>query len=409
MRKITIAAILLFAGAKLSAQDLISANWWRAELLREDGRRIVFNFEWRQENGKPVWYIRNATEKIKVEDITVHGDSLLVQMPVFESRFRLKLAHNNRLSGVWIKGTSSVPLVVRFEAVKGKSNRFDLRTPKAPGNAEGRWNVTFTRPVKAPIPAIGEFHQQGSNITGTFLTPTGDYRYLEGTVAGDSLLLSCFDGSHAYLFTARINKQKITDGWYYSGATSVEKWTAVKDEKAQLPADAAAMYLKPGEKKLNFTFDDLDGNRVSIKDDRYKSKVVVVQIMGSWCPNCMDETAFLAEYYDKNKDRGMEIIALAYEYSTDIERSRKSLRKFQQRYDVKYPMLITGVSTGDTLRTEKTLPQLTPIRAFPTAIFIDKKGLVRKIDAGFSGPGTGKHYLQFKGEFEDTVEGLLKE
>jgi len=61
------------------------------------------------------------------------------------------------------------------------------------------------------------------------------------------------------------------------------------------------------------------------------------------------------------------------------------------------------------LRTEKTLPQLTPIMVFPTSIFIDKKGKVRKLDTSFNGPGTGEHYDEYKREFEAMVDALLRE
>ncbi len=117
---------------------------------------------------------------------------------------------------------------------------------------------------------------------------------------------------------------------------------------------------------------------VSISDDRFRNKVVIIQIMGSWCPNCMDETAFLSEYYKANKERGIEMVALAYEYSTDFSRSQKSLRKFQQRFNITYPMLITGVRTIDSLRTEKTLPEITRIKMFPTTLFIGRDGKVKK-------------------------------
>ena len=130
--------------------------------------------------------------------------------------------------------------------------------------------------------------------------------------------------------------------------------------------------------------------------------------MGSWCPNCLDETKFLSDYYDRNKNRGIEVVSLAYEYSTDFQRSQKSLRRFQQLFSVKYPMLITGVAVSDSLRTEKTLPQITPIKAFPTTIFLDRKGNVHEIHSTFYGPGSGKHYEEFKKEFNATVDGLLK-
>jgi len=134
-----------------------------------------------------------------------------------------------------------------------------------------------------------------------------------------------------------------------------------------------------------------------------------VQLMGSWCPNCMDETAFLGDYYTRNRQRGVEIIALAYEYTTNRERSVKSLQKFRDRFKVTYPMLITGVAVGDTLRTEKTLPEVTPIKTFPSSIIIDKKGKVRRFDYGFNGPATGEHYIIYKKEFEAMIDTLLKE
>lgn len=408
MKKIT---VFLFFSAITGlgiAQPLPSAGWWKAALHRADGQNIVFNFEWKQEKGKPAWYIQNATERIRVTDIKKSGDSVIVQMPLFESQFRLKYS-NGLLEGVWIKGGSVRTQVMPFMATPGKE-RFAITKPSQK-NISGRWATVFTNANgELPEPAIGEFTQQGNNVTGTFLTPTGDYRYLQGVVSNDSLYLSCFDGSHAYLFTASIeNNKTIKAGKYYSGATAKENWTAEKNPKASLPEEASAIYLKPGEERLNFTFNDLDGKPVSINDERFKNKVVVVQLMGSWCPNCMDETAFLSDYYQKNKQRGVEIVSLAYEYSTDITRSLKSLRKFQERYNVQYPMLITGVTVNDSLRTEKTLPQITPIRFFPSSIVIDKKGRVRKFDTGFNGPGTGEHYLQFKKEFEATIDALLKE
>jgi hypothetical protein len=123
----------------------------------------------------------------------------------------------------------------------------------------------------------------------------------------------------------------------------------------------------------------------------------------------MDETAFLSDYYRKNKQKGVEIIGLAYEYTTDFERSKKSIEKFKERFNVEYTLLNTGVTVGDSLRTEKTLPQLTQIKSFPSTIFLDKTGRVAKIRAGFEGPGTGVHYEELKKDFVETVDALLKQ
>jgi thiol-disulfide isomerase/thioredoxin len=399
-------ASFFFLGLLISFVTSAQQGWWQAQLHRQDGKNIVFTFEWANEQGKSVWYIHNAAEKIKVSDVVQTGDSVIVHMPVFESEFRI-VYQQNKLQGVWKKGSSGVLQIIPFTAIQGK-DRFEGAAASSK-NVSGRWAAVF-KGDKATDSTVAEFVQQGSKVTGTFLTPSSDYRYLEGIVRNDSLFLSTFDGSHAYLFTAKIdNDTKISGGMYYAGATAKQEWTAVKSEKAAVPYDGTAMFLKPGEERLNFTFNDLDGHPVSINDDRFKNKVVVVQLMGSWCPNCMDETVFLSQYYNSNKMRGVEVVSLAYEYSTDIERSRKSLRKFQEGFHVQYPMLITGVTVNDSLRTEKTLPQLTAIKSFPSSIFIDKKGKVRKLDTEFNGPGTGVHYTEYKNEFEATINKLLAE
>ena len=161
---------------------------------------------------------------------------------------------------------------------------------------------------------------------------------------------------------------------------------------------------------MNFTFRDSNNeSEVSINDKRYKDKVVVIQILGSWCPNCMDETKFLSEYYKENHQNGVEIIGLSYERTTNFENSRKALLPFKKKFDVQYPILITGATVSDSLRAEKTLPQLEEINAFPTTIFVDKKGNIRKIDSGFNGPATGEHYTQFKKEFNGIITQLLAE
>lgn len=394
------------------ANTTLPTGWWRASIVRPDGNTIDFNVDMQYKKGKPVWFIRNATEKIAVTAIAQKQDSILVQMPLFESEFRLQFENNNTLRGVWIKGTSSSTQVLPIVFTYNQSQRYP-QAKHTKRTVTGRWSATFIENNKKPMPAVVEFKQNGTALTGTVLTPTGDYRYLEGAVNNDTLHLSTFDGSHAYYFRGTIHDDSvITDGLFFSGATYVENWTAQKNEKASIPdsvAESVAVFMKPGESKLHFRFPDLDSNLVSINDERFRNKVVIIQIMGSWCPNCMDETAFLSDYYKANKKRGIEMIALAYEYSTDFKRSQKSLRKFQHHFNITYPMLITGVRVGDTLRTEKTLPEITRIKMFPTTLFIGRDGKLKSTHTGFYGPGTGAHYEAYKKEFYSVMDELLKE
>lgn len=382
-------------------------GWWKASLLREDGNHIVFNIEVKYEKGKPVWYVRNAKERIAVSNIQQVKDSLIVRMPVFESAFYLKNENNQLLHGTWVRGTGGADQVMPVKVEPGISERFEKKSAAITGNITGRWEVTFSNDRRSR-PAVAEFKQEGSQLTGTFLNPSGDYRFLEGIVDGDTLRLSTFDGHHAYYFKANVSGDSISGGSYIAGPTFNERWKAVRNENAKLADTLSAVFLKPGEERVDFRYPDLDSNLVSINDARFKNKVVIIQLMGSWCANCMDETAFLSDYYNKNRNRGIEILALAYEYSENFNRSKNSLSKFQQRFNVNYPMLITGVRSGDSLRTEKTLPQFTTIRMLPTTIFIGKDGKVKKIHTGFTGPGTGEHYDRFKKEFNDIIEELLK-
>lgn len=412
------AFVFISAFYALSLVSILLGSWtrrspslrngtYRAVVERPDGKEIVFNFTTKDSVGRKVIYVINAAEKLLVDSIAITGDSVWIQMPFFESGFKAAIDDHGNLRGQWIKKFGDKVQTLPFTATYNQQQRFaTIGRPRH--NVSGRWAVTFTGIDNEQTKAIGEFTQKGARLTGTFLTPTGDYRYLEGVVQGDSMLLSAFDGGHAFLFTARISDGRtISAGNFYSGAIGKETWTAIKDVKALLPDGYQQTALHEGESRLKFRFPSTSGDTVSIDDERYKNKVVVVQILGSWCPNCMDETAFLSDYYQRNKQKGIEIIGLAYERTTDFEQSKAALQRFQKRLNVGYPVLVTGVTVSDKLRTEKTLPQLTEIKAFPTSIFIDKKGNVKKIYSGFSGPGTGEHYKAFKKEFEETIQSLL--
>lgn len=400
---------LLFINSLLfSQQKTKSSTVWQAMLKRADGKTINFNFEEKKVNNKPFIVILNAAERLKVENIDWKNDSVFIKMPVFESSFSAKISGNN-WNGLWTRGSASKDFTMPFEAKKS-SVRYELTNGVAKHNISGRWAVKLSSDTGKAATSIGEFVQRGNIVSGTFLTPTGDYRYLQGVVTGNQLLLSGFDGGHAVLFEATVgNDGMMKGGNFYSGPKYSEQWSAVKNAKATVKINESAMYVRPGEQRLNFRFPDLDSNLVSIGDDRFKNKVVVIQLMGSWCPNCMDETSFLSGFYAKNKKRGVEMVALAYEYSTDFNRSKNSLLKFKKRFNVEYPVLITGVTVSDSMRTEKTLPQVTRIKVFPSSIILDRKGNIHKLDNGFVGPATGSHYEEYKREFYKMIDELLYE
>src|SRR6185437_4740426 len=330
--------------------------------------------------GRQVIYMKNAGERILVDDVVSEGDSIIIRMPFYESQLRARVTPDGNLEGVWLRHLAANWQAVPFKAFYGEGYRFAVARDAATHNVSGRWAAVFTSPDGQDTTLrVGEFKQLGSRVAGTFLDAGGDLRYLEGVVSGDTLKLSCFDGTHAYFFTALVtdNGHTLTDGQHYSGLAGHETWTATKDANAHLE-DQFAITKWNKDMPFGFTFKDLDGKDVSLSDPRFKGKVVLVQIMGSWCPNCMDETRFLSAFYDEYHKKGVEVIGLAYERSTDFARSQASLRNVKQRFQVKYPLLITGVTVGDPDRTAKTLPQLELIADFPTTIFVGKTGKIEK-------------------------------
>jgi len=380
---------------------------WKVALHREDGRAVVFNLKWATENGKETVAFLNGAEALKTTDIQYDGDSITVNMPVFESAFRFKAVTDDSLSGFWVRKLAFSEMRIPATAIIS-DERFPATQP-ATIDATGKYAINFNQKDGKPDPAIAELQQNGNKITGSILTPSGDFRYLEGVVSGDSLWLSTFDGVHAMVVSGKLDKTNATiSGALWSGAKAYETYSGKKEANPTLP-NTSAMYVRDGESgHLNFQFKDLDGNMVSINDPRFKNKVVIIDLMGSWCPNCMDETAFLSDFYKQNKSRGVEVVGLAYEYTDDFARSQKSLDKFRKKFDVTYPMLITNVTVMDPKRSEKTLPELTPIKMFPSTIVLDKTGKVAFIDTGFQGPGTGEYHTEFVKDFNEKIDNLLK-
>ncbi|RZL17107.1 MAG: TlpA family protein disulfide reductase [Pedobacter sp.] len=403
MKSIALIVALMFSTAISSiAQTSLRVGSWMASLKRADGHNIPIQLLIESKNGKQAIYVVNGSERLKTDNPVIDGDSLIIRMPVFESYFKVK-SSDTQLKGRWIKGGSAKDLIMPFEAILNENTKV---AKKGNGqNLTGKWKIEFTKADQTKRAAIGNLTQNGNLLSGSVLTPTGDYRFMSGYINAESFMLSTFDGIHALLFEGKIKADSIS-GQFYSSASPVESWTAVKDEKVTLTSPVTT--VKEGsDGKLSFTYRDLDGKEVSLQSDRYKGKVVVIQLMGSWCPNCMDEMAFLSDYYSKNKSRGVEVIALAYELTTDKERSRKSLQRFQKQFNVQYPILNTGVTVSDKERTEKTLPQITEIKVFPTSIILDKRGVIKEINTAFYGPGTGAYYTAYKNNFEKSINALL--
>lgn len=380
---------------------------WRGALITETGVEIPFNFEVKDSLNVYSLLIVNGQERFEVNNVVQVEDSIHIKMPLFDSEINGVIL-DGKINGVWTKHLADKDVKMTFYAKANSKWRISEQVVKSRLKVGGRWKTTFiSTNGKDTTVAVGEFVQNKSKVTGTFLTATGDYRYLEGVVDANKLSLSTFDGSNAYLFTAKINPDStLSDGKFYSGFSYIENFTAKMDSTAKLSDAYSLTYLKDKSQKIAFSFKNVEGESVALTDARFQNKVVILQLFGSWCPNCMDETAYLAKFNDRYKNKGVEVIGLAYERTKDFEKNKRNVAQVKARFNADYTFLFTGYTNTEA---SKSLPMLNKVMAFPTMIILDKKGEVRKIHTGFSGPGTGKYYQEFTQEFENLIDGLIKE
>ena len=393
-------AISLFSCDK-NDTEFLTFGTYRAELTVSDTEKLPFTFKVKDANTLEIY---NAEEVIEVDEIQYKNDSVYIKLPVFEGQLIAKIK-DQTLNGRFVvaeKGRQQA-----FTASKNKT-RFDSNA-KAETNITGNWQTVFSPDTEADTyVAKGVFKQENNIVTGTFLTETGDYRYLEGVVNGNQLQLSTFDGAHAFLFTGTVTDSTI-NGHFYSGNHWKEPFTAKRNANYQLQSAEALTYLKDGYDTLAFSFPDADGNTISLTDNQFKNKVTVVQIMGTWCPNCLDESKYYTQYYNANKSKDIQFVALAFEYAKTEAKAFSFIKRLQDRLNITYPILLAQTGTTSKTKANEKLPMLNHVLSYPTSIFIDKKGKVRKIHTGFNGPATGEKFTQFKTEFTAFMDLLLAE
>ncbi|MEM6321139.1 MAG: TlpA disulfide reductase family protein [Bacteroidota bacterium] len=413
----------------------LAPGYWRATLdvrptdFNADGgaiKNIPINFEEATEGSLPFNFeviyenendfhidIINGKERIRVpkEDIyigldrRVGKDTFLIKFPIYESYIK-GLFESRVMEGQWVvtnRENYQIPFVAKF----GKGYRFTELRKEPVMDISGKWEVHFEAKddPEDKFPGIGEFEQEGNKLTGTFRTETGDYRYLEGTIQENKVYLSVFDGAHAFLFEAKILEDKSMIGLFRSGKHYQATWTATKNEDFELTDPNELTFLKEGYDKISFAFPNPKGKMISLDNPEYQGKAKIVQIFGTWCPNCREETTFLVDYLKKNPQLDLEVIALAFEKRRDKAQANEAVVRYKKAFGIDYEMVVAGYSNKK--EAAQSLPMLNHILSYPTLIFIDKNDQVVKIHTGYNGTATSK-YDEFVADFEATVESIVK-
>jgi thiol-disulfide isomerase/thioredoxin len=378
---------------------------WRA-VLELQGQQLPFNFTVKNDSiGSIDLFIKNGNENLLLDEVNRVGDSLSIVLHIFDAKIMAKV-EGDSLNGFFILNYTS-GYRIPFKAAYGQDFRFSKTdsTLRAP-DFSGKYDVQFFN-EKDTAQAVGIFSQEGNYAEGSFLTKTGDHRFLEGNIIDDALWLSAFDGNHVYLYKIKKENDSTLSGEQWMGRSRYRKWKGVKNANATLPDAEKLTYMNEGFDKIEFSFPNLSNTKVSLNDEKYKDKIIILQLMGSWCPNCMDETRFLAPWYDKNKSKGIEVIGLAYERKDDFEYASTLLKKMKLKLNINYEILIAGVN--DNEKASATLPMLNRVAAWPTIIIIGRDGKVKHIYTGYSGPGTGIYYEEQIQRFNSIINELLEE
>ena len=402
--RLVVLIFLIFVAQISNCQELksIKGGLWKGELAMNDRLFIPFSINFSFPKNKIQMEIINSDERLKMR-LKSENDSITAFFPESEAYLKFKLAQNNKeIRGYWVNPNKKIVLKIPFNAWQ-LAEKIEI----APNTTSisGRWKTTFSPNSKEPENAVGIFEQTAGKIKGTFLTETGDYRFLGGTIGNNKFSFSTFNGSWAFLFEGKVVGDSL-HGEFYSGQSYHTTWVAVKDDAANLKDEDSLTYLV-NDKPFQFEkLLDLKGKPVEFPNSKLTNKVVVYQIMGTWCPNCIDETKLLNSLYEKFKTDGLEIVALGYEVGVDQKEQIKRLKAFKKRLGIKYTVLLAGTNNKNVAAEQ--FPMLNGIMSFPTSVIADRNGKIRFVHTGFSGPATGEFYKKTCDKFQYEIELLLE-
>lgn len=387
-------------------QNSLQNGIWKGELTVAENKRAPFLFEV-SDAGSDVASVTlfNGVERVKLDSVHFQSDTLIIPIASYDAYIE-GIVSGDLIEGKFIKNYIENDPGVPFHATFGVKERFSPSGSIPDTPVDGKWDMLFISEKGDTTRNVGIFKSENNIVTGSILTNSGDLRFLEGVYTESGVDLSAFGGLSPYLIELRFSDESSFEGKFYT-TRGVTEIVGIRNDYAELADPYSLAQLKPGFNSLGFNLPNLDGQNVSLDNERYRGKVVVVSILGSWCPNCLDEMEFLAPWYDENRERGVEIIGIAFERKDDFDYAKTALTRLKNRYGANYEILFGGQVGRESVAN--ALPEVENFSSYPTTLFIDKKGAVRKIHTGFNGPATGLFYEEFKRDFNSLINSLLSE
>ena len=397
MFRTTVLAIASLSAAV--AAQLTLPGLWDAT-VRVGDAEIPFRFEITAAgSAKAAGAFFDGDERVRSSSGRFEENALSLEFALYAGKLRARL-ENGELSGTYQKGS--------IAAYPFHARRYQAVAESSPGQApdiSGLWDIQAnTAKGEAAWRLI--IRQAGSEASAAVLRVDGDTGTLTGGYRDGRFVLSHFSGARPSMFV--IAPQP--DGTLEVTQNNKVKYMALRSSVARAkglpePADPSRWTsVKDPSEPLHFSAPDMDGNVVTEADARFRGKVVLVNVTGSWCPNCHDEAPFLAELYRKYKNQGLEIVGLSFEEEAQLK-DLPRLKAFVKMYGINYTVLVAG----DPDDAAKVLPQAVNLNTFPASFFVGRDGLVRGSHAGFAGKATGEAHERLKAEITGTIERLLAE
>ncbi|HTC43747.1 MAG TPA: TlpA disulfide reductase family protein [Steroidobacteraceae bacterium] len=309
----------------------------------------------------------------------------------------------------------------------------DRAASAAAPDIAGSWVVPLPTPSAKGEKAFRFIvEQHGGEVAASILRVDGDTGSYSGTFKDGKWVLSHFDGSRPGVITVtanadgtlevdqRANRPATAQPVSNTGGSYGAEDTPNGRNVAQLVAYRSDLALAKGlpqpenyethttardpHEKFTFNFPDDTGKLVSNEDPRFKGKVVLAIVTGTWCPNCHDEAQYLVQLDKKYRNKGLAIVALDFE-EPDQQGSLEREHAFVKQYGVRYTYLIAGAPE----EMWEKVPQLVNLNTWPATVFIGRDGTVRGVHSGFASPASGEFNAQLKQEFTAKIESLLAE
>jgi thiol-disulfide isomerase/thioredoxin len=228
---------------------------------------------------------------------------------------------------------------------------------------------------------------RGDSVWATVSTPTGDYRYLAGKKHHKNLVFSNFDGAHLFRFEAYVAGDSLVNGEFLSGT---HYRTAFSGRRlASMPTKWKSATQAATAKELTFSGIDARGDTMhwssAVLENNGKNGLVL-DVMGTWCPNCMDEARLLREFASDYPE--VQFLSLAFERNTGADALAR-LQAFRSEMELPWEVLLGGKASK--MEAANVLSAVDTVRSFPTTIFWPLKG-EPTIHQGFNGPATGEGF-----------------